>query len=417
MDNLRAVSMTDTTAIIVICCVGAVTTLFALWGLRSGRSRRGALIGLIAGIILTAIVWFLLQVAWRPFPDGIPWSLYLAGGGAAVVVLGAVFQRGRRKALAVVAVVAVINAWATANLTYQQYPTLGSLDPRPSSVAMSFDEFQAATEVPQLDGRDVGALVTVPMKGTDSQFPARDAVAYVPPAYWSEPTRQLPVLVLMAGNPGEPMQWFTVGDGAATADDFQAAHNGESPILISIDATGSLSGNPVCVDGPDLNVMTYVSQDVPQLIKEKFRVNPDQRTWTIGGLSYGGTCALQVITNHPTAYGNFLNFSGQAEPTVGTRQDTVNQFFSGDEDAFLAVNPETLLSDSPAGTYTGIGGLFMAGEKDQSAVQALTHLNDLALKQGMETSFDTVPGGHSFQVWRVALADSLEWVANRGGLS
>lgn len=34
----------------------------------------------------------------------------------------------------------------------------------------------------------------------------------------------------------------------------------------------------------------------------------------------------------------------------------------------------------------------------------------------MSTTFDTVAGGHSFQVWRVALANTFDWVAKRGGL-
>ena len=35
----------------------------------------------------------------------------------------------------------------------------------------------------------------------------------------------------------------------------------------------------------------------------------------------------------------------------------------------------------------------------------------------MNTDFQTLPGGHSFQVWRTALRENLDFVAQRGGIS
>ncbi|MFC8936215.1 alpha/beta hydrolase-fold protein [Rhodococcus sp. NPDC057135] len=37
-------------------------------------------------------------------------------------------------------------------------------------------------------------------------------------------------------------------------------------------------------------------------MQANLQVNPDPRAWAIGGLSYGGTCALQLATNYPQIF-------------------------------------------------------------------------------------------------------------------
>ncbi|WP_018295761.1 alpha/beta hydrolase [Corynebacterium lubricantis] len=409
MELIRSISLVNTPALIVIYAIALLTTLVAAWGFFRAPLRRRTTIALIIALILGAIAWFILAVWPKPFPETIPPEIYIAGTAAAFVLVSAFTQRGRRVLLAILAVIAMGNAYLVANLQYQQFPTVGSFDPTPVTVSMNLDEFNAATQPPQIDGREVGALVTVPLP------PMRDAVAYVPPAYWHN--SNLPVLVLMAGNPGEPGQWFTVGQGSQTADDFQSQHGGESPVIISVDATGTFSGNPACVDGPEYQVQTYLSQTVPAAINQTFNVNPDQSKWTIGGLSYGGTCALQVVTNHPQAYGMFLDFSGQAEPSIGSHKKTVDAFFGGDEQAFADVNPANLLRKA-VGTneYSHLKGIFIAGDRDTESMNALATMNQLAQAAGMTTTYSTVPGGHSYSVWRQALRQSFEEVAQFGGI-
>lgn len=419
MLDLRSIPLTDRTALFVIVMVLLFTTAVGLLGLRHRQLIGRTLLTVLIALLVTSAVWFAFEILWKPFPDAIPPGVYAAAAAAVFAIGCVVSQEGRRILMSAVSVIALLGTAAAANTVYQQYPTIGSFNPTPASVSMTYDQLQATSAPPQLDGRNVGAMVTIPLAGTTSGFPARDAIAYIPPAYFTQPKLRLPVLVLLAGNPGEPKQWFGAGDAEHTADQYQAAHHGVSPIVISVDGTGSLSGNPICVDGPQLKVQTYLAEDAPALIKEKLRVNDDQRTWTIGGLSYGGTCALQIVTNAPHAYGNFLNFSGQAEPTIGNHKKTVDAFFGGDEAAFQAVNPATLLKQNAAqgaNRYAGIQGKFYAGSNDKNSTKDLTALNDAANKSGMTTTFHNVPGGHSFQVWRVALLETFDWAAQRGGL-
>ena len=96
----------------------------------------------------------------------------------------------------------------------------------------------------------------------------------------------------------------------------------------------------------------------------------------------------------------------------------MDELFNGDEEAFQSVNAATLLLRATGTqTYSRIAGKFVAGDHDPDATKALTHLNELARGAGMNTDFQTLPGGHSFQVWRTALRENLDFVAQRGGIS
>lgn len=413
LDWIGEISLTEAPAPQLIYAILGLPVLVALAGLRAARWR--VLSALVLATALAALAWQTLEVWWKPFPDRIPSPIYVAGGLALFVLLSAFLQQGRRRLLGVLSIFAIAGAWGVFNLNFQEYPTVRSLNPRPVVQPMSYEEFSNLTSPPLIDGQPVGALVTVDLEAT--QFTHRDAIAYVPPAYFTRPELRLPVVVLLAGNPGSPSQWFEAGGADTTMEDFQASHKGISPIVVSVDGTGSMTANPICVDGPTEKVQTYLAVDVPAQMKEKFRVEPNQQKWTIGGLSYGGTCSLQIVTNAPQSYGTFLNFSGQIEPTVGDHDKTVQQFFAGDEEAFQDINPATLL-DRAQGTsrYTHIQGRFISGENDTHAKAELKELNEKAKNAGMQTIYDEVPGGHSYQVWRVALRETIDFAAERGGI-
>lgn len=405
-------------AAIYLCC-SAFTAAVLLGALRRRRMWSSALGCLITGAVAALASWWVLERVWQPFPDAVPWSIYAAGGVTVAALVAVCIQAGRRRIAALAVVTGLVGTAGALNNAYALYPTVRSLNPSQASVAMTYAEFQATTQAPTAEGRVVGATVTMDLDNTASGFSARSAIAYIPPAYWEDPSVDLPVIVLLAGNPGSPTDWFDYADAAAIADAYQVAHDGYAPIVVSVDGTGSYTANPACVDGPDNKVMTYLATDVPAALKAAFRVDQNQSHWTIGGLSYGGTCSLQIITNCPEAYGTFLDFSGQAHPVLGSHEETVDTLFGGSEEAFNEVDPEYLLTEAITDgddRYTTIAGKFIAGESDEESVTALQHLAELADDAGMDVEFSTVSGGHDFLTWRIALQTTFSWAAQRGGL-
>ena len=151
-------------------------------------------------------------------------------------------------------------------------------------------------------------------------------------------------------------------------NDFAAAHNGIAPIVVMPDSLGSELANPLCADTSLGNVDTYMSKDLPNAIRSQLRVDPDPAHWIVGGFSYGGTCALQMATNHADLYPNFVDISGQLEPTLGSgstgRKQTVDTAFGGDETKFTAINPTDLMA---AKKYPHSAGWFIWGDADPEA--------------------------------------------------
>ncbi|MDN6474194.1 alpha/beta hydrolase [Corynebacterium flavescens] len=345
-------------------------------------------------LLVVLITWFFMRT-WQ-----VPLYLFAAG----IVPVAAFLSKPRRIMISLGLVAALATA-GLANMEYQTYPNVGSLDPREVAKDMDYKEFSS------LKSSDQAALVHVDIPGKKSGFQARQAIAYVPPAYWKG--AKLPVMVLLHGNPGGPDQWFGSGEAAETADQFQATNDGMSPIVIAVDATGSETANPICADSDVAKVMTYLAEDVPAGIKSRFRVDKDQSHWTVAGLSYGGTCAMQIATNHPDAFGSVINISGEAQPTIGDHAATVQKFFGGDETRYNAQDPVHLLQKNK---YPNLEAVFIAGVDDSASVAALKNQSELAAKAGIKNYYGTRPGGHSFQLWRPSMPEAFAWAAGRGGI-
>ena len=143
--------------------------------------------------------------------------------------------------------------------------------------------------------------------GRSPEFAARNAYIYLPPAYQSTPRAELPVIVMMAGQPGEPKDWFDGGqarrrDGRLRRSARRAGAGGggrrqrwatASPTrLASIHRSG--------------NVFSYLEPGRAGLDQGQPAGRPGHhRSGRSAGLSNGGTCALVLAVNAPDVYRTF----------------------------------------------------------------------------------------------------------------
>ncbi|HSX35398.1 MAG TPA: alpha/beta hydrolase-fold protein [Patescibacteria group bacterium] len=314
------------------------------------------------------------------------------------------------------------------NQYYGYYPTLDSLFGRTNSIqtivlhvnptapALRSAELTENSYEPANDQPDVGKLYSFVIPGSKSHFAGRPAVAYLPPAALTRAAPQLPVLILLAGTPGSPLDWLYGGDLKTTLDQFAARHNGLAPIVVLADQNGSQFADTECVNSPLGNAETYLTEDVPSYIKDNFNVSAAPSEWAIGGLSDGGMCALLMTLRHPTLFQSFLDFSGEPGPEVGNKDTTIARLFGGSAAVWAAHDPTTLLTGH---SYPTLGGWFGIGDSDlPGLVQGERALYTAARQDGIAASIELVPGGqHTFYVWRQNLQDSLPWLANRMGLT
>lgn len=399
------------------------------------RSSRRALWAAGAGAVaLTGTFLLVTWLALRPLP------LQVTGAAAAAVATAVtgwvltvvVAARGRRgvsrTATAVCAAVALsLTAVAVVNRDADRFPTAGSVLGHRPPPGVRFVDFadvpgpqsrvQAGTPVargwrPPLRRERDGVVTHAEIPGLRSGFAARPALVYLPPAYLDTPRPLLPVVVLVAGNPGRPDDWLGIGL-ADTVSAFAAAHDGLAPVVVVPDALGADDAVPLCLDSRLGNVETYLAEDVPDWVAANLQVNTEVRARAIGGYSYGGTCAVQLAVNRPDAYPTFLDISGQDEPSLGGHDETVAATFGGDEAAFAAVSARAELD---AGDRPDVTGVFVAGEDDEEYRPQQQRMYAAAATAGLDVRYRELPGPHSGQVWGPAFAGELEWLATRTGL-
>lgn len=353
-----------------------------------------------------------------------------------------------RKIVAVLAAIVVVAAVGNEiNKSYQEYPAVrdlfgpstadqvsglppitpstpgpaGSVTSSPSSSprpaeALTTTWTPTGPDIPA-DGKGKVSAITIP--NTESGFDARPGWVYLPPAYFAQNPEPLPVLVLFAGQPGSPDDWIT-GDRVQTMmNDFAAAHHGIAPIVVMPDSLGSELANPLCADTSLGQVDTYLSKDVPNAIRTQLRVDPSPSHWVVGGFSYGGTCSLQMATNHPDVFPNFVDISGDLEPTLGSgttgRQLTVDSAFGGDESKFKAINPADLLA---ANKYPDSAGWFIWGDADPENKPEQLQLYAAAKAAGMDVQqWESAGTGHDWGTVTAGLAHVMPWMAAKMNLT
>jgi S-formylglutathione hydrolase FrmB len=408
----------------VLTAVGAIAGLTLL--IRRDRRWWLRVVPFVAGtsVLVTALIAWIVDELWQPFPDKLPLRvIYWVGVALFAIGLAIAGNRNarwwRRGGIALAVLLVLVTTTVKINAFYGYYPSMRAALGLPPANEISFASLMSSVP-PATNGQPPaampanGAVTQVPIPSPQSKFPAtRNAYVYIPPAYQANPRPLLPVLVLLHGQPGGPPDWINGGQIAAIMDRFAAAHKGIAPVVVMPDSTGSPMANPLCVDGKQGNSETYLAKDVPDWIRHNLQVDPDPKHWAIGGFSYGGTCSLQLALRNPEVYPSFLDLSGQAEPTLGSRARTVKEIFGGDEAAFHRNNPADLLAGKK---FPGMAGVVTVGAGDPEYKPQQQKIFDLCRRNGLDTLWFEVPGTHNWQGWAGGFEASLDWLAKRLGL-
>jgi S-formylglutathione hydrolase FrmB len=414
----------------IAATVAAVAALTYL-AIRKNRTwwTRVLPIAVLACAVVVAGLAYVVDHVWKPWPEPLPMVLVVWAGAALTALTLAVarMRTGRwfdRVTGVVLAAGITASAAVATNAHFGQYPNmravldvfsnnhvdLNQAAPPPSSV------------VSEPKGKKLADVWTrpndLPDKGTVSEtvipggFPARPAWIYLPPAYAATPRPKLPVIVLMAGQPGNPRDWFDGGRIHDNLDAFARDHDGLAPIVVAVDQLGNPMANPLCFDSVLGQSESYLARDVPAWIKQRLTVDERRGAWTIAGFSQGGTCAMQLAVRAPDVYGNFAAFAPQNEPSLGTRQETVKAAFGGDEAAFIRVNPLDILARQ---RFPQSAGIFFEG-RDDPYRNAVHGVYEAGRKAGMDVLWKELAYGHDWKVAREGFAGVVPWFAERTGL-
>lgn len=382
----------------------------------------------------TGLLFVLAELVFRWWNASLPRYLYIYAA-AGIFVLALLVPRlratgrpgGRILTLAAAALVLLCVA-SGANTAYRQYPTLESLLtppapedgdlPRrnPQDVA-GLPPTTADTWQPPSDMPADGAVFSTDIPESGSGYTSGPALVYLPPAYLaSTPATDLPVLVLLHGQPGSPSDWTVSGQLLEVMDEFADRHRGLAPVVVIPDLSGTGGTDwPLCLDSKVGRSATYLAVDLPAWVRENLASGlSGEQQWAAAGYSYGGTCALQLAVNFPQVYPTFVDIAGENEPTdPAGRQALIDTYFGGDEAAFQAQNPLDRLTRQ---SYPDSHGIIVVGRDDGVYAPQGRQVYDAAKAAGMDVQLQELPGAHSWQVWQAGLKENLQWLSTRLGL-
>nr|WP_043166689.1 alpha/beta hydrolase-fold protein [Bifidobacterium callitrichos] len=395
-------------------------------------------VGLIAAWLVSDVFMvFGVSLGW---PVIITIACGIAGLGfliAAIVVANrrrvpcTVARRMMRALAAVLVPLALVSTGLRVDAIYGEYQTVGSLvgySPyasidsitvhRASMTVAQWRSRARAHRLPSMPDATAGRVVTADIPNTRSQFHARRAMVYLPPAALSPTPPRLPVMELLAGQPGSPGRLVAASGIASMMNAYAAAHDGLAPIVVVPDQNGADSHNSLCADTSQGNAETYLTRDVVDWAERRLPVAKTPRMWAIGGFSQGGTCTTQLAPRHPDLYGAMLPVDGELKPTNGSVADMVRNYFRGRRADYDAQVPVNALAALDPGEAHGLALFAGAGERDAESVRNMRTIAAAARKAGVDEITEiVVPGtGHDWHAVTAVWHPGIDWFGARTGL-
>jgi enterochelin esterase-like enzyme len=233
--------------------------------------------------------------------------------------------------------------------------------------------------------------------------PVKYAV-YTPPGY--ECSHELyPIVYLLHGNAGidpspedgkqrspvNPLMWMDLGFADRITDRLIADKAIRPAILVSIDSQGPRAQPPVTPEAELASLVTferYLVEDVMPRVERRYRVQPGQPYRSLAGVSRGAIQALHVAFRRPDLFSGFGVFS----------PGTLLPF----PDLYPMLRDARMLNSQ-------IRLHLAVGQQDTIApFAAAQNIHETLERLDVRHIYVPSEGEHSFQNWRLYLADFLK---------
>ena len=237
----------------------------------------------------------------------------------------------------------------------------------------------------------------------------RSVFIYTPPGFAQNPTRRYPVLVLLHGSPGEPLDWLYSGNAHKAID--KAIASGALPACIIALPDGH---GPFYKGGSEwanaingrCNMETAITRDLPQFLESRYRASTNPALWAIGGLSEGGYGAANLTVRHPERFQSALVFSGDVRVKDDWGDDT--DVFGTDAAVRSANSPIEQLRRVSADLRKRLHFYLAVGEDDeQDLISDTVGFSAIARSMGSTVHLDRDSGGHKWGFWSKHFVSSL----------
>ncbi|MBD2450619.1 esterase family protein [Nostoc sp. FACHB-152] len=224
----------------------------------------------------------------------------------------------------------------------------------------------------------------------------------LPPGYDQNPQQHYPVIFLLHGGHGEPLDWFSDKKGQALKTLTKLYTTGKLPpsIIITPDGNDKRGSSPYFdpqyIDGPNGKVSTAVGYELVKIVQSRYRTLPNPDFWAMGGLSSGGWGAMNVGLHNLQNFSILFSHSGYFKDKTGPQN-----------------SPIIYIKTLPSPAIKRLRIYLDSGESDTEELNDAKEFSQVLSQQKVYNLFRQFPGSHTWQYWREHLADSLTFVGEQ----
>jgi len=251
-------------------------------------------------------------------------------------------------------------------------------------------------QVPTTSGRTGSEVLRVVIGAPPTlDVPPSPALIYLPPGYDSPANagRRYPVVYLLHGYPGSPLDWFRAVPTQWLMDTMLADHLIQPMIVVAPNANGGwLTDSEMLnkVGGPQTE--TYLTRTVVGYVDAYFRTVAGRAGRAIGGMSSGGYGALNLGLRDQDVYSVILS-----EMPYGDPGRAALALLGGSRARWAANSPDRYI---PTMTFHHRVATDLLTGPDDSQRREAARLARMLRARGQPTAFTLVPdAGHT---WRSA---------------
>ena len=234
------------------------------------------------------------------------------------------------------------------------------------------------------------------------------------PADYDSSRRRYPVLYLLHGSPGVITDWLRYGRAPQDMERLWMQKRIPETLLVIPDGNGiGYLGDSEYLDAPDgagrpgAKMGTYIWKDLVQWVDGNYRTLPYRNDRTLCGVSTGGYGAVNLGLQHPELFGRLFSFSGyfDAEDSGWARP------VWGHHPSAAALAEQSPLdyvrrTHNPLWERTEVVMVDGEGERPPYPQEALEFARVLAANH-IPYVARTLPGRHSWDLWRAALTFAM----------
>ncbi|MBD2496003.1 esterase family protein [Nostoc sp. FACHB-280] len=246
--------------------------------------------------------------------------------------------------------------------------------------------------------------LTYTIESYDSQVMAgkRTYGVSLPPGYEQNPQQLYPVIFLLHGGHGEPIDWFSEKKGQALKTLTKLYTTGKLPpsIIITPDGNDKRGSSPYFdpqyIDGPNGKVATAVGDELVKVVQQRYRTLPNPDFWAMGGLSSGGWGAMNVGLHNLQNFSVLFSHSGYFKDKSGPQN-----------------SPIIYIKTLPTQAKKRLRIYLDSGTSDTEELDDAKEFSQVLNQQKIYNLLQQFPGSHTWQYWREHLADSLTFVGEQ----